>query len=258
MGRKRRCKFCSKLFTPPIISRNRRSQRVTCSVTCQNSLNRESKKQLWWTAEEVDELKCVANFGPLNFVAERYNQWASTNGYQKRSQNAIAQKLYKMGFRQESLYEYICLSLLARRLGISPHTVIRWPRIGLKTVSRLRRKKKVYTCDRHVLRFARERPQSFGGIPYSKLFSVLGDEALCEHIAKNYPDRPTVCHPKRRVVCLNNNVIYPSMRKAADDNHVSVSSVWRSCKEQRPLCGLDFRYYGVASNDSRVQTARAA
>jgi len=235
MGRKRRCHFCSKLFTPPIISRNRRSKRVTCSVTCQNSLNRESKKSLHWTPAEVDELKAFANFGPLSFVAERYNQWAAQKGYQKRSQNAIEQKLYKLGFRQESLYEYVCLSLLARRLGISPHTVIRWPRIGLKTVSRMRRKKKVYTCDRHVLRFARERPQSFGGIPYSRLFSVL---------AKNYPERPTVCKPKRRVVCINNNVIYPSMRKAADANHVSVSSVWRSCKEQRSLCGLDFRYFG--------------
>ena len=132
MGRRRRCHFCSQLFTPPIISRNRRSKRVTCSRVCQNSLNRESKKRLWWTAEEVDELKCVANFGPLSYVSERFNQWAASNGYQKRSQNAIAQKLYKMGFRQESLYEYICLSLLARRLGISPHTVIRWPRMALK------------------------------------------------------------------------------------------------------------------------------
>jgi len=258
MGRKRRCRFCSKLFTPPIISYNRTSTRLTCSRVCQNSLNRESKKKLYWTAAEIDELKSVANFGPLSFVTERFNQWAVAFGYPKRTQHAIEQKLHKLGFRQESLYEYICLSLLARRLGISPHTVIRWPRIGLKTVSRMRRKKKVYTCDRHVLRFARERPESFGGIPYSRLFSVLGDEPLCEHIAKNYPERPTICHPKRRVVCLNNNVIYPSMRKAADDNHVSVSSVWRSCKEQKTLCGLDFRYYGLASNDGRIKTARAA
>ena len=35
------------------------------------------------------------------------------------------------------------------------------------------------------------------------------------------------------------------MRKAADDNHVSVSSVWRSCKEQKTsFAGLDFRDYG--------------
>ena len=128
-------------FLPRRSSRGIAGQSVTCSAPVRNSLNRESKKRLWWTVEEVDELKCVANFGPLSYVSERFNQWAASNGYEKRSQNAIAQKLYKMGFRQESL-EYICLSLLARRLGSASH---RHQVASNRTEnrSRLRRKKKV-------------------------------------------------------------------------------------------------------------------
>lgn len=249
----RQCSYCKKRFRAAVDSRGRPSSRRTCSKECQ--IQYQIQNRAAWTDEQDEKLKELANCGPIRMVRDNFNVWARNHELPTRTMHSIHLRMLKLGLRCESLFDFITLATLARRLGIASATVNHWRDAGLKTTTQYSSKGRVYVNEAAIVDFAKKNPRRFGGIPYSRLFRVLGDEALVDHILRHYPTRPVATFKRRRVVCLQNNCVYSSMRVAAKAHHLSVSAVYKSCRQHKTLCGLDFRYYDKPTNDWNPRTA---
>lgn len=245
---RRQCKACGRRFDVPIRSQGDISPRRTCSREC--SLKWGGKTRNQWSKEELEALKNYANTGPTPFVVHNYNKWAKSNDKPKRSRNSIEMKLQVLGLSKVSIHQYYSRSHIGRSLGIPAATVISWSKYGLETITPHPKSQEKFVTDKGIIKFAKENPRRFGGIPYEKLFLVLGDHELCKFITQNYPKRPAATFPARRVICITTGKVYPSVRRAADENFVSVSSVYKSCKFHRKTCvNLEFRYFDPDPND---------
>lgn len=244
---RRQCKICGARFEAPIRSKGDVSPRRTCSRKCALKLVAQNRNQ--WTKEELEALKNYANTGPIQYVVYTYNRWAKNNDKPKRSRNSIEMKLQVLGLSKQSIHQYYTRSHLARSLGIPAGTVISWTKYGLDVVNPHPSCKEGYVTDKSIIQYARKYPQKFGGIPYTNLFLVLGDHELCKYITKTYPNRPPQTFMPRRVICIQTGKVYPSVRRAAAENFLCVSSVYKSCKLGKTRGGLDFRYFDPDVND---------
>ena len=244
---RRQCKACGARFEAPIRSRGDISPRRTCSREC--ALKWVAMNRNQWSKEELEALKECANTGPTPFVVHTYNRWAKNNDKPKRSRNSIEMKLQVLGLSKVSIHQYYSRTHLANSLGIPAGTVISWTKYGLEVISPHPKSKEKFVTDKSIIEFAKKYPRKFGGIPYSKLFLVLGDHELCKFITDNYPKRPSQTFAPRRVICINTGKVYPSVRRAADENFLCISSVYKSCRLHKTRGGLDFRYFDPDADD---------
>ena len=252
MTKKLKCIICGEKFEPKRITRNRLSEQVTCSHAC-HCKQKQQVNYRYWTKEEVQFLRSQANCGPHQYVARNYNIWAAQNGHSTRTVSGVVNKLRDLGLGNKAKYDMVPLSTVGRRLGISVYTVQNWPSYGLKTCEKFNTPARRYTTERHLVSFAKKKPECFGGIPYSRLYNVLGDEELAASIRKNYPNRPGSKYKARKCILLQTGVVYSSLWEAAKANHVCRTTVYKSCKWKRPLAGLDFRYCNDFGNERDVK-----
>lgn len=69
-----------------------------------------------------------------------------------------------------------------------------------------------YVRRRDLVRFARRRPDLFGGIQTARLVQLLEDERLAEEIAQGHPRRS---NDRRSVRTVEAALVFPSIREAA-------------------------------------------
>lgn len=244
---RRQCKACRRRFDVPVRTGGDISPRRTCSREC--ALKWVAMNRNQWSKEELEALKECANTGPTPFVVYNYNRWAKNNDKPKRSRNSIENKLQVLGLSKVSIHQYYSRTHLAKSLGIPAGTVISWAKYGLEVVTPHPNSKEQFVTDESIVKYAKQYPRKFGGIPYSKLFLVLGDHELCKFITDNYPNRPPQTFAPRRVICITTGKVYPSVRRAAHENFLCISSVYKSCRLHKKRGGLDFRYFDPDTDD---------
>jgi len=236
---KRKCKCCSAVFNVPLISKDRHSKRTTCSYACRNKLIALNRAP--WSEEEDQFIHDYANNFPLRLFYSMFKSHCTKNNWPTRTFFAFEQRVLRLGYSKKSLHSMITPSRLAGLLGISSNCIDDWPRQGLRISYVGKNRARYFTID-EVKRFAKERPQNFGGIPYQNLFVVFGDEELCSYIRANYPKRNTCLKPRRRVLCVTTNKIYNSLTAASKDTFLHKASIYKSCRFNRETCGLQFQY----------------
>ena len=236
---KRKCVACGQRFTPPIQSRGRVSKRITCSYKCHRQL---VANKIFWTPEEKQFLHDHANELPLPLFYEVFKRHATISGWPPRTFNGFCQHLAKLGYTAEPMTTMMSCSRLAKVIGVSPYTVSNWPHQGLKIRYRTKDGTRYFNVN-DVRKFAKARPQNFGGLKYEGLYALFGDEELCRHILLNYPKRHRIIAQPRRVLCVTTNKVYKSLADAAKDTYLHKTSVYKSCKFNQEFAGLRFRYY---------------
>lgn len=252
---RRKCKVCGKLFVVPIDSRNRVSPRRTCSYKCSVVLREKNRQE--WTDVEIQFVHDHANCYPSILFYRLFKSTTQKKGDPHRSFDAFKSKVNELGYDMTPIYNYIKLSDVAKKLGISKERVWYWTKKGLQVQYKCKSKYRYVTLGA-VRTFAKKNPKYFWGIPHHKLYALIGDADLSEYIALKYTKPPYCIAKPRRIICLETNKIYESLRKAADDNHLQITSIYKSAKLKKPTVGLNFRYYddvmflrGGDSNSSR-------
>lgn len=236
---KRTCAVCGQKFTPPRQSRGRTSKRITCSHQCHRKL---VTNKILWTPEEKQFLHDYANELPLPLFYEVFKRHATINNWPSRTFSGFCQCLARLGYSAEPKTTMMSCSRLAKIIGISPNTVSNWPDQGLKVRYRMKDGTRYFRIS-DIYKFAKMRPQNFGGLKYENLYALLGDEKLCRHILLTYPKRHRVIAQPRRVLCVTSNKVYRSLADAAKDTFLDKTTVYKSCKFNQEFAGLRFRYY---------------
>ena len=202
---------------------------------------REKNRQEW-TDEEIQFIRDYANCYPSILFYRHFKSTTQKKGDPHRSFDSFKAKVNELGYDMTPIYNYIKLSDVAKKLGIRKERVWYWVKRGLQVQFKCKSKYRYVTLGA-VKTFAKKNPKYFWGIPQHKLYALIGDADLSEYIALKYTKPPYCIAKPRRVICLETNKIYESLKKAADDNYMQSTSVYKSARLKRPTCGLNFRYY---------------
>ena len=194
-----------------------------------------------WTREEAEYLDSLAGDYPIKEVVNRYRRRAGQAGWPERSANAIHLKMVRMGYHQRvRAGEWVTTGGAALLLGCSGARVEAWLRRkqNREILRPVWRGPFRYISRASWRRLARERPEALGGFDADRLFQLLEDRELAEQVANRYP-RP---RGDWRVRCVETGEIWPSAVKAAEDLHVSQTTITLAIRKQRPVAVLGLRF----------------
>lgn len=225
----RPCVICGTLFHPIYYTKGGLSPRKTCSNECRLKLYSQQRQE--WKPEEVELLKDYAESLPTLQLVRIFNQLNKENGNPHRSAHSIKLKIHDLGLSLRPQYNLLSCNALARVLGVSVDAVRYWTTIGL-AYSRQRNvpRSPRFISAANLRKFARERPELFGGLNSVDLYIALESESLVEFITTNYPNRNRGITPPKRVRCIETGRIYNSYMEAAKAHHVTRSGIFKAVK----------------------------
>lgn len=228
------CVVCRQSFKPIIYTKGDVSPRKTCSKKCHIKLSAQQRQS--WKPEEIQLLTDYAESLPILQLVRVFNQLNKEKGNPHRTINSIKNKLCKLGYSLSPQYNHLPCSVLARVLGVSVDSVRYWTTIGLvSTRQRDKPGSPRFVSAANLRKFARQRPELFGGLNPIDLYIALESESLVEFITTNYPKRNSCIKPPKRVRCVETGRIYNSCVQAAKDNYVSRSGIYKAIKFGRRL-----------------------
>lgn len=237
---KRKCKICGEMFQVTLVRRNELSTATLCSPECRAESRRNTVR---WTQSELEYIKDHANDLPFVLFYAQFCREQKIHGWPPRTKVAFRDKLKDLGITAVGLYVVVAQRNLARMLGVSKAAVRNMIRDGLSISHRCPRTKIQYVSLKSVRQYAAKKPERFGGLDYHNLLSVIDDDELCREILEKHPNRFCDVTKPQRVLCLDTNRCFKSIRQAALANYVHPDSVRRSILEKRPSCGLTFKFY---------------
>lgn len=235
----RPCVICGNLFHPIYYTKGGLSPRKTCSDQCRSKLYAQQRKQ--WKLEEIELLKDYAESMPSNQLICVFNQFNQQKGNEYRTACSIKLKLNELGLSLRPQYSLLSCNALARLLGVSADAVLYWTKIGLayskqRDVPRSPR----FISAANLRKFARKRPELFGGLNSIDLYIALESKSLVEFITTNYPNRHRGTKPPQRVRCVETGRIYSSYMEAAKAHYVTRSGIFKAVKFGRTANGHHF------------------
>lgn len=235
----RPCVICGTPFYPIYYTKGGLSPRKTCSNECRIKLYSQQRQE--WKPEEVELLKDYAESMPTLQLIRVFNQLNKENGNPHRTAHSIKLKIHDLGLSLRPQYNLLSCNALARVLGVSVDAVRYWTTIGLaysrqRDVPRSPR----FISAANLRKFARERPELFGGLNSVDLYIALESESLVEFITTNYPNRNRGLTPPKRVRCIETGRIYSSYMEAAKAHYVTRSGIFKAVKFGRKANGYHF------------------
>ena len=242
------CTVCSNRFRPPLIWHRgvqEISSRRTCSNTCAHKLVKSTGSR--WTQEEDELLRELAGSSPKDQIVRTFKKDALKRGQLPRSHEAIRIRANRLGLSLVPDVDMLSMHKIAKKLGIDADRVGYWRKLGLKVSYKT--KTGHYISEEDLARFARARPDRFGGIEYERLIQVINSIELCRFIVLNYPKRVDFLMKARRVMCTDvqdySRKVYPSVNAAARDPnlHLSKRSIERSLRLKVESRGYRFEYF---------------
>ena len=220
----RTCEVCGKSFAPKRFKDGRMLSRArACSYPCQQVLR---GAPVWSPAEE-NHLASLVGDVPPPLLHQRYNLWASCNGYPKRSKSAVIIRAQRYG-SMRPIGDWLDSGTAAQMLGVGPATVDKWLRLGflkpsenIPTVTR-------YFKREQLVELTQSRPHLFGGLDKDNLFDLLEDWDAVYAILSRYPRRPNEGRP---VVNIQTAQRYPNRAAAARAIGVNKSALLRALQK---------------------------
>lgn len=235
----RPCVICGTPFYPIYYTKGGLSPRKTCSKECRIKLHVQQRQT--WKPEEIQLLKDHAESMPTLQLIRVFNQLNKEQGNQHRTALSIKLKINELGLSLRPQYNVLSCSALARVLGVSTDAVSYWTTIGLSyTRQRNVAHSPRFISAANLRKFARERPDLFGGLNPIDLYIALESESLVEFITTNYPNRSRGIKPPQAVRCIETGRVYASYMEAAKANFVSRSGIYKAVKFGTKANGYHF------------------
>lgn len=173
-----------------------------------------------WSAAEIEKIEQLCGNVPGFMVRESYNQWAASQSLPLRSERSIGHAIIKWGSGCSAVGNWVTTCYVADLLGLSLTTVVRWELNGL--IPCIKQGPKRFLRRSDIIELARSHPERFAGISASRLYSLLEDRALSNHIARNYPYRHGLGRP---VMAVEPQWNFPSVSEAARHFHVVANAI---------------------------------
>lgn len=188
-------------------------------------------------------LREIAETLPTAQMIRVFNRQNGLLGNPKRTSQSIKLKIHELGMSLRPQCNFNASSL-ARTIGVSGDAVRYWIKIGLEATRQNDvPNSPLYINPAALRRFARKRPELFGGLNRIDLYIVLEDEKLVDFILANYPNRNHALNPPNRVRCIETGRIYRSYKEAGKAVFVSRSGIYKSVK------------FGIAANGYHFELA---
>jgi hypothetical protein len=234
----RQCVICGNTFFPIKYTKGKLSPRKTCSNPCSKKLYSQQRRE--WTDDEVQLLRELVETLPTTQMIRVFNAQNGLRGNPKRTAHSIKLKVHHLNLSLRPTFIHTASSL-ARLLGVSSDAVRYWVSIGLKSTRQTDIPNSPhYITPANLRKFARQRPELFGGINSIDLYIALECEKLVEYITTNYPKRSNFLHPPKRVRCVETGRIYNSYKEAAKAVYVSRSGIHKAVKRKGTANGFHF------------------
>ena len=180
---------------------------------------------------------------PISQFIRNFNRCNAEHGLNPRTQTAIRTKVANLGYSLKPNCQFFTPGSLAKILGLNHAIVYNWLKLGLKhQKNRQIWRSPIFIKIEDVKKFARQRPELFGGIPYCKLFIALEDEKLAEQISKTYPKRLRVMHQSKPVICKETGRVYKSIKHAGRVYRIWPSTIARSIRKNHSVNGFHFEF----------------
>jgi hypothetical protein len=228
-GQTRICKVCKQRFSVLYKSRNRISDRQTCSKKCANTVTRNA-----WSKQEHEILLELASTMPINSLHRTYNSLASRHKFQCRTEAALRVKLQKLGISVVPCVEFFSINQIAEMLGFPYKTVSNWHFYGLKVIhmNKCRRSRR-YVTRIDLKRFLKKRPHFFGGANRLGLQAILEnidavDQFLTQHPKRN--KKPPTSPNKIAIRCIETQEEFETITAAAVAIKVNPSVLAKAVK----------------------------
>lgn len=174
-----------------------------------------------WSQAELDALVQLAIDVPTDRIPAAYLKWAAAEGFPMRSHAAVRSRLNRSRVIDKASGDWVSAGYICRVLGVGKDTTQRWTnRYGIPCHQDGRRRRYFLRSD--LRRVARERPEIFGGIAADRLFLLLEDRKLADHIAAHFTRRGRDPRPVRAV---ETGWRYPSIGAAAARVHVARQAI---------------------------------
>lgn len=192
-----------------------------------------------WSPAEVEALVDVAGNYPPELHTWAYNTWASRNGFDGRSRQALLSKLKRMHISVRTVGgDWLSCAYVCQVLGVGNKTPHRWTdRYGIPCHRDGRRARFFRRSD--LIQVAQERPATFAGISADRLFLLLEDRQLADRIAAAHPRRGMAPRPVRAV---ETGWRYPSVRAAATRAHISRQAIQNAIRTGGTAAGYHWTH----------------
>ena len=198
-----------------------------------------------WTFEEVRQLELIGDQYPLEITIKKYQRWARLKNQPLRTGKSIHIKLSRLGICYSKRVASGDLLSTGDAADILEFSVSRMVSIVDKNADILlpvwagRRR---YASRANWRQLAMERPKLFGACSASKLFILLEDKELAEHISRSYRFRIR----DYRIQCLETKRIWANARAAARDLFISPSALTLAIRQNKPVPTLGLTFVRLA------------
>lgn len=237
----RTCSICGTEFDIKMMRNGRPSTRKTCSRECSFKFRPSTRP---WTQEETDQLLDLVQSLPLKRLVRAFNMWARMRKIPERTAGSIDKRIRKLGYSTRPEIEYYSFSKVAQILKVPRNTVAGWKKLTVDPLETYQHDGKKfafnYVTKKELLRFAKKRPECFGGVDQVGLGLLLEDADLAREILRQYPKRPKRKFAEKRVRCIETGRIYGSLGEAARDVFVSRQGISRAIRVGHRANGYHF------------------
>lgn len=194
-----------------------------------------------WSEAETEYLERLIGDVPFPELLIRMRNQAGRQGWPKRSEKAIRERIRRIGQRARARSgAVVTTGGVAEILGCPACRVEAWlrrPRVAAILQPRWIGKTR-YIERRAWRQLAMEMPRILGGYSVDVLFALLEDRELAESVASRYR-RPC---GDWRVRCIETGRIYTSCGAAATAHHVTQACISLAIRQRRPVTALGLTF----------------
>jgi hypothetical protein len=193
-----------------------------------------------WQPEEIEFVRELAGEVPMNVLTHQFNSWAEDRGRPIRSRGAIQRQIWKRCGNISSIPEgeWLTTHDIGRAVDRCQEAVLRWAKLGHIHRQHVRKEGYGWFISRRGLRqIARSRPQLFQHLNRERLYSLLEDLEVVEHVLT------ADCRKLRRfapVRCIETGETYRSIRAAANSLGCRPNTVAMALKRRGTAKGFRF------------------
>lgn len=191
-----------------------------------------------WTAAELEMLLHLAGNEPSDRMIGIYNKWATTSGYDTRTERSITIAINRRGCSYRAVGEWVTTGYVGAVLGRSRRTIAAWVRRGLIR-SHKRACGQSYIRRSDIVAMARRNPEILGGIERDRLWALLEDEGLAESIATSHPRHHSQHQP---VIAVELRRQFPSITRAAAQVFVTPPAIRRAIRTGGTAAGYHWTH----------------
>jgi hypothetical protein len=168
-----------------------------------------------WQPEEIAFVQDLAGDVPVGMLTRSFNIWAKGRGRPTRSRGAIQRQIWKNCGNISTIPagEWLTTQDIGRAVDRCQEAVLRWAKLGYFHCDHVRKEGYGWFISRVGLRrLAKRRPQLFRHLDRERLYDLLEDVDVVDHVL-------TADCPKLRklapVRCIETGETYRSIRAAA-------------------------------------------